>query len=93
MKKKHLYEERIVLWKAESIDSAIAKAEGETRCYAEDERSVLALSQAYQLYDDVSFEGESVEVFSLLRESDLAPETYLTAFFDTGDERTQKENA
>ena len=87
--KKHLYEERITLWRADTFEGALKKAEIEARSYAKEEQSVLSLAQAYELYDPVSFEGESAEVFSLVRESDLAQEEYLTAFFDTGNERTQ----
>jgi len=34
--------------------------------------------------------GHGVEVFSLLRESDLPPEPYIDSFFDTGTEREQR---
>ena len=88
-KKRHLYEERITLWKAASFSEAIRLAFEEVALYAKEEIGVLSLSQAFQLYDGVSFEGDSAEVFSLLRESDLEPEEYLTTFFDTGHEKNQ----
>jgi hypothetical protein len=90
-KAKHLYEERITLWRAVDANAAIACAEREARAYAKGERGPLPLFQAYALYDDVAFTGDSVEVFSLIRESDLLPARYLETFFDTGREKTQHE--
>jgi len=90
-KAKHLYEERITVWRAPDINEAIARAEREARVYAKGERGPLPLFQAYSLYDDVTFTGDSVEVFSLIRESDLLPAKYLDTFFDTGKEKSQHE--
>lgn len=79
------YEERITLWRAESFEEAIVLAETEADEYA---RAVdgryLELAQAYHL-DDVP--GHGAEVYSMIRDSTLAPDQYLTAFFDTGAER------
>nr|WP_281371668.1 DUF4288 domain-containing protein [Petropleomorpha daqingensis] len=83
------FEERVTLWRAESHDEAIDRAETEARDYA----TALALAeyvglaQSYQLPDAPD---DGVEVFSLLRDSDLAPSDYLDAFFDTGTKRQQK---
>jgi len=82
-----LYEERITLWQAANIDEAIQLAESEAADYASDGDKYLGLAQAYALYDEVQSQG--VEVFSLLRESDLGPDAYLRLFFNTGTERTQ----
>jgi hypothetical protein len=90
-KAEHLYEERITLWRAADANEAIARAEREARVYAKGERGPLPLFQAFALYDDVTFSGESVEVFSLIRESDLLPAQYLDSFFDTGGEKSQHE--
>lgn len=87
-KSKNLYEERITLWQAQSLDHAIELAEQEAEVYADQDSVFLGYSLAYALYDAVPASG--VEIFSLLRESDLEPEDYLDAFFDTGTERTQK---
>lgn len=85
-KRKHLYEERITLWRACNIDEAIAMAEAEAQSYvAESGIEYLQYCQAYALFEDL--EASGVEVFSLLRESDLEPTLYLDAFFDTGAER------
>lgn len=83
----HLYEERITLWQASSMEEAIALAEGEAGEYADEEDDYLDLAQAYKLFDDPVAQG--AEVFSLMRSSRLEPDEYLDAFFDTGEERAQ----
>ena len=81
-----LYEERITLWQATSLEEAIALAEAEALEYAGEMDEYLEIAQAYQLYDEP---GHGVEVFSLMRTSRLEPDEYLDTFFDTGDERQQ----
>jgi hypothetical protein len=85
----HDYEERITLWRASSADEAIAKAEAEAETYAstidEAPGEFLGLAQSYELFDRPDVDG--AEAFSLIRRSFLDPDDYLTAFFDTGDER------
>jgi len=83
-RKKHLYEERITLWQAGSEDEAIEAAEREALSYAGDNAEYLEFCQSYALIDPVVASG--VELFSLLRESDLEPEEYIDMFFDTGNE-------
>ena len=83
-KRKHLYEERITLWVASDINEAITLAEKEARTYASGGEEYLDYCQAYALFE--SIENSGVEVFSLLRESDLEPKQYVDAFFDTGEE-------
>ena len=85
---KHLYEERITLWQAESIDQAIELAEKEASEYSDESCEFLGFSQGYAMYDSAQENG--IEVFSLLRESDLEPELYLNSFFDSGLERSSK---
>ena len=84
-KAKHLYEERITLWQAKSIDHAIELAEQEAEAYASEDMEFLGYSQAYALFAPVTANG--IEVFSLLRESDLDPDNYIDTYFDTGRER------
>jgi len=80
-----LYEERVILWRAEDFDQAIALAEAEAAEHGEIvESKYLGLAQAYRLFEDPE---EGAEVFSLMRESDLPSDEYLTQFFDTGRER------
>ena len=78
------YEERITLWRAANLDDAIALAEADAEEYADTlESEYLGLAQAYHLAEKPK---HGAEVFSLIRRSVLDPESYLTAFFDTGDE-------
>jgi hypothetical protein len=82
----HTYEERITLWSAQDIDASIALAEAEAQSYAgESNCEYLDFCQAYALHTDVS--ATAVEVFSLLRESRLAPARYIDTFFASGTER------
>ena len=86
----HYYEERVTLWRAASSSAAIALAEAEAAEYAEKlpRTRDLGLVHAYVLIHEP---GQGAEVFSLIRGSELAPEAYLDAFFDTGTERQQPE--
>ncbi len=82
-----VYEERVTIWRADSVGAAIALAEDEAAEYSSIlDITCLDLVQAYRLADDV---GSGAEVFSLMRESDLDAERYLDAFFDTGTERNR----
>lgn len=62
-------------------------AEREAGEYAGDNAKSLGLLQGFWLFDECKLPQQGVEVFSLLRESDLPPKAYLRAFFDTGYER------
>ena len=82
----HTYEERITLWSAPNIDDSIALAEAEAKSYAAESKcEYLGFCQAYAMYSQVS--ASAVEVFSLLRDSALAPTEYINTFFFTGTER------
>lgn len=87
-KAKSVYEERITLWQANNIDQAIEFAEQEALTYASIEMEFVGFSQAYALFNPIPVNG--VEVFSLIRESDLEPKEYIGAFFDTGLEHENK---
>jgi hypothetical protein len=80
------FEERIVLWRADTLDHAIEQAERDAEEYARDlDIRYAGLAQAYgPLYDDPDV---GVEVFSLMRDSALDAPDYLARFFDTGAER------
>lgn len=84
-RKLHLYEERITLWRANSADDAIDMAEREAQAYAGDNSTYLGVCQSYRLVESLAVSG--VEIFSLLRESDLEPQNYIDALFATGHER------
>ena len=77
------YEERVVIFEAEDADAAIAMAEAEAGEHVDllGQGEVLACYQSFHLFDAP---GEGAEVFSLIRASQL--DTYLSRFFDTGDE-------
>lgn len=84
------YEERITLWRAESLDDAIAKAEAEAADYASRLGSdYLDIAQAYWIGSVQPVHGS--EVFSLMRDSELEPDDYLDSFYDTGQERQRTE--
>ena len=70
-----------------ALDDAIELAEKEAAEYAAEGEEFLGLSQGFWLFDDLALPQQGIEVFSLLRESDLEPKAYLDAFFDTGFER------
>ncbi|MFY1691098.1 hypothetical protein [Plantactinospora sp. WMMB782] len=81
------YEERITLWEASSFEVALQLAEDEAIEYAEDVDTLryLGLAQCYLIGDGQPQSGD--EVYSLLRDSGLSPNQYITSFFDTGRER------
>ena len=82
------YEERITIWQARSAEEAILRAEAEALEYAaiieESPSTYIGLAQSYRLSDELT---DGAEVFSLMRDSKLAPEEYLDTFFDVGTER------
>jgi hypothetical protein len=81
------YEERVTVWAAESLDEAIERAEQEAATYAADiDGTYLALAQAYAMVEPPA---HGVEVFSLMRDSELPPSDYLDHYFDSGRERQQ----
>src|SRR3984885_11929356 len=83
------FEERITLWRARSLDHAIELAEQEAGGYAaENGFEYLHLSQAYAITEGSEI-GSGTEVFSLLRDSDMAPDDYLNSFFSTCREHIQ----
>jgi hypothetical protein len=84
------FEERITLWRARSLDHAIELAEQEAEEYAKENGFAdLDLSQAFAISEGSEI-GNGTEIFSLLRDSDLAPDEYLDTFFSTGAEHEQE---
>jgi hypothetical protein len=80
-----VYEERITLWCTDSFDNAISLAETEAATYAATNGvEYLNLAQVCLLPGHPT---SGAEVFSLSRDSELATDQYLDAFFDTGSER------
>jgi ABC-type nitrate/sulfonate/bicarbonate transport system substrate-binding protein len=81
------YEERVTLWAATDFEAAIRLAEAEAEEYTKDlDCEYLGMAQAYRLD---ARPGQGAEVFSLMRDSPMEPGDYLSAYFDTGDERQQ----
>jgi hypothetical protein len=76
-----LYEERIILLRAESAEAAIEKAEEEARQYCSDLNGCeySGLTDVYNLYDEEIQNG--TEVYSSMRTSDLGPGRYLDHFY------------
>ena len=81
-----VYEERIVIFRATSHEEAIAKAEKEAEEYCSTGSHYLGFAQSFEIFEDAP--GEATEIYSLLRDSRMEPDRYLTKFFDTGRERT-----
>jgi hypothetical protein len=86
------YEERVTLWRASSLESAVGLAAAEAAQYAaesEERIEYLGVTQGYG-----PCEGDEVAdgmvVFALVRASPLPPEEYLDAFFDTGEGRSRE---
>ncbi|MFJ4621011.1 hypothetical protein [Streptomyces sp. NPDC088812] len=77
----------MTLWRANSLDEAIARAESEALEYCEGLHEVdfVEFSEAFRMDGEP---GEGSEVFSLMRESTLEPGDYVRQFFATGQERT-----
>ncbi|MBI1346623.1 DUF4288 domain-containing protein [bacterium] len=86
----HLYEERVVLLRAETFDEAFEKAEKEAKDYiAGDPKSRVLFVEVYHLFERKI--GDKVEIFSLIRDSPLSPQDYVSQFFDTGKEHRQRD--
>src|ERR1700722_1940877 len=80
-----VYEERITLWCTDSFDNAITLAEKDASTYAAAHKvEYLNLAQVCLLPGHPT---SGAEVFSLVRDSELASDEYLDTFFDTGTER------
>jgi hypothetical protein len=83
-----LYEERVTIWEADDFDHAIQLAEEEAIIYSGNTTlTFLGFAQAFRMTDPPQ---SGIEVFSLMRESKLEPDEYLSRFFDTGSEREEK---
>jgi len=87
-----VYEERITLWRRADADDAADAALIESAEYAADIGGTdCGLAQVYEPYGDavggLRAPADGCEVFSLVRQSDLTPGSYLDAFFDTGREQ------
>ncbi|MFJ2608356.1 hypothetical protein ACIO13_25760 [Streptomyces sp. NPDC087425] len=82
-----VYEERVTLWTARSLDEAISRAESEAMEYCGflEDVAYVRFAEAFRMVEPP---GEGIEVFSLMRDSDLPPGDYVERFFSTGLERS-----
>lgn len=85
-RRKHVYEERIIVVRADSDAEAIRKGEREAKEYSKRLKSVRRLKfvETFHLFGKALREG--TEVFSLMRSSNLDGSRFLTRYFDDGSE-------
>lgn len=83
------FEERVVLFRARSLDEAVELAERESAEYArEGDLEVLDMVQAYRISEDDEELGVGTEVFSKLHALDLPARAFLDRY-DSGPAHTQ----
>lgn len=86
-----VYEERIVILRAIGFDDAITQGEAEAQEYVagigNDSIGYTGFISAYRTGEDEL--AERMEVYSLMRETTLSREDFLTQYYDDGSERTQ----
>ena len=84
-----IFEERVVVVEAGDEEGAFVLAEQELGeyCAALEDCEPLGLLQSYRLEAGPIASG--TEVYSLMRDSPLAPDEYLDRFFDTGTEHSR----
>lgn len=87
---KSVYEERIVLFAANSLDEALQLAETEAESYARANGDIqyCQFASAYQLPDGEIMAG--AEVYSLMRRSPLEPKEFIDKYYDDGTESVQR---
>lgn len=80
------FEERVTIWLASTSEEAIGLAEADSSEYCDglDGVSYVGFSESFKMYDAPE---NGAEVFSLMRQSSLSAEAYITRFYDTGGER------
>jgi len=85
-RRRHVYEERIVLLQAGSDNEAIKLAEREARDYAGQDAGITYLNyvETYHLFEKSIRNG--AEVFSLLRSSNRSAARFLSRYYDDGSE-------
>jgi hypothetical protein len=86
--KKYVYEDRIILIHADSMEDAIVKAEEEAKEYSDSGTEYLEYVNVFHLFDYILHHGS--EVYSETRSSDLEPDDYINHFHDSGFEHCGK---
>ena len=89
-RRKHVYEERIVLLRAVSDTDALKLAEHEAREYASGDPGISYLDyvETYHLFETSIRSG--AEVFSLLRSSNLSGPSFLSRYYADGSEHRRE---
>ena len=86
-----VYEERVVILRAVSFNDAIEQGEAEAQEYVagigDDSVCYAGFISAYSTGEDEL--ADKMEVYSLMRETTLSRELFLTHYYDDGTERTQ----
>lgn len=79
--RRQMYEERIILLKADSFDEAFSKAasEAEKYCTESDNCQYTGFADIFRLYEEKI--GDKSEIFSVMRTSDLETDNYLERFY------------
>ncbi|HVW38724.1 MAG TPA: DUF4288 domain-containing protein [Pirellulales bacterium] len=87
---KQAYEERVLIVRADSFAAAIRQAEEYSKEYEDEKCQYVGHAMGFHIFDETGpCVGPGVEVFSLMRESNLDVEEYLDRFHDTGSERAR----
>jgi Domain of unknown function (DUF4288) len=78
---RQVYEERIILIRAKSLDAALKKAEKEAGEYSQqlEKCEYLGYVDVFELFDENI--GNKTEIYSSMQTSDLEPEEYLDHFY------------
>jgi hypothetical protein len=89
--RRQMYEERIILLRADSFEAALVKAEREARRYCKnlDDYEYTGFTDVFKLFDETL--ADKTEIFSSMRASDLSTGEYLERFYP--DEIENCENA
>jgi hypothetical protein len=84
-----VYEERVVLLRAQNLDHAVATAERTAAQYVKGLTGCkyIGFVDVFRMYEGRI--GHGKEIYSLMRESRLKPAKYLDRFYDSGSERSQ----
>ena len=90
--KKHVYEERIVVFRARSTEEAITLAEKEAHKYAKSLKNARYLKYGVMVYimQETAIHS-GTEVFSLMRKTNLKPRAFQIRYHDTKSECAQRE--
>ena len=84
-----VYEERVVVVRAETFEEALEKAEAEASDYVKGMDAVyLDYADVFHMSEERITEG--TEVYSLMRTSDLDDDAFVTRYFDDGTQHSRE---